>query len=63
MSIESLINWFMNCIYSTDTLMQHLQRAGSKSSHLLCGELAIAEENLHKCIAVFLEVLSPSLEA
>lgn len=63
MSIESLTSSFMNCIYSTEMLMQQLQKAGSKSGHLLCGELTIAEENLCKCIADFLKALSPSVEA
>lgn len=39
-----------------------LQRAGGKTCHLLCGELTIAEEFLHKCMADFLEALSPCLE-
>lgn len=39
--------------------MQHLKRAGRKTHHLLCGELTIAEEYLHKCMA---GSLSPCLE-
>lgn len=63
MSIKSLLSLLMNCIYSTETLMPHLQKAGRKSCHLLPQEPTVAEENLHKWIADFLEALSPSLKA
>lgn len=52
----------MKFIYSTEILIQHLKGAGSKTCHLLCGELTLAEEYLHKCMAGFLEALSPCLE-
>lgn len=45
-----------------EILIQLLKRPGSKTCHLLCGELIIVEEYLYKCMAHFLEALSPCLE-